>query len=384
MFGSGCSAATPDGSPDEAPDATFPDANSDRTPGTTDSRDARETAEASTVDARAVDGAARPDGATIPDAAITDGRGSLDDARDAARDATSTIDTQSDVRDATADTGANRDANTNDAPPDSGNGADSGRPTDAATGDGALVPITIWIAGDSTVQTYPAGNTSGVGGRELEGWGQEIAPFFNDKVTISNQAIGGRSVAFFMWAVQRDAAGNYLCVDADGTPQFELDAQGNRIDTAQWARIKNGIKSGDFLLAQFGTNDRARACPKYVNLTDFETYFGMMADAVRAKGATPIFVTPMGHRSFTGTAVNNGLLPYANAMKHEAMLKSVQVADLNLRSVEYYAVVGDAYLAATIFDTGSTHFVKAGAIKMASLVAGEIRAQGGPLAAYLK
>ena len=88
MFGSGCSATTPDGSPDEAPDATFTDANSDPTPGTADSRDARENAEASTVDARAVDGAAMPDGATIPDAAITDGRGFLDDARDAARDAT--------------------------------------------------------------------------------------------------------------------------------------------------------------------------------------------------------------------------------------------------------------------------------------------------------
>jgi hypothetical protein len=109
-----------------------------------------------------------------------------------------------------------------------------------------------------------------------------------------------------------------------------------------------------------------------------------MADAAHAKGSTPIFVTPMGHRAFSGTTVRNTLLPYANAMKDEAAKKMVEVVDLNLRSVEYYMMVGDAYLATNIFDGGTTHFHKQGATKMAELIVGELRKNAGPLAAYLE
>lgn len=144
-------------------------------------------------------------------------------------------------------------------PADTGT-TDSGGTADARGGaDAKQPPITIWLAGDSTVQDYPAGNIEGNNGTTLEGWGQELAPFFNTRVVVDNQAIGGRSVAFFMWAVQRDAAGNYLCVDDQGNPNYQLDATGNHVDTAQWARIKAGIKPGDFLLAQFGTNDETHS-----------------------------------------------------------------------------------------------------------------------------
>ena len=263
---------------------------------------------------------------------------------------------------------------------DSGAGSVSDAGRDAAN----LPPVTVWIAGDSTVQNYAPGNTSGYMGTSLEGWGQELGQYFDSKVTISNQAIGGRSVAYFMWTVATDSSGNYTCVDTMGTPKFKLDSQGNKIDTTQWARIKSGIKSGDFLLVQFGHNDQTNTCPRYVSTTDFETDLGLMADAVSAKGATPIFVTPMDHRAFTGTTVNNTLLPYANAMKDEASMKGIEVLDLNLRSVEYFQSVGNTYLATNIFDGGTTHFIKAGAVKMAELIAGEVRKNNGRLADYLK
>jgi lysophospholipase L1-like esterase len=256
-----------------------------------------------------------------------------------------------------------------------------GTGTGGARGDGNP---TLWIAGDSTVMTYAAGNTDGTNGVSLEGWGQEIGSFFTNRVTVSNQAIGGRSIAFFMWNVMRDSAGTYQCSDDQGTPSFQTDAAGNHVDTAQWARIKSGIKTGDFLLVQFGTNDETHDCPRYVSLPDFEADLGMMADTVRAKGATPIFVTPMGHRSFSGNTVRNTLLPYASAMKDEATMKMVEVEDLNLRSVEYYMSAGNTFLATNIFDGGSTHFIKAGATKMAELIAGEVRKNDGLLAGYLK
>jgi lysophospholipase L1-like esterase len=260
--------------------------------------------------------------------------------------------------------------------------AGSGGASGGAGGTTNLPATTVWIAGDSTVMTYPANNTDGDNGANLEGWGQELAPFFTNKVTINNQAIGGRSVAFFMWSVATDSTGAYQC-DSQGAPMFKL-TNGNKSDNSQWAKIKNGIKAGDFLLIQFGTNDETHDCPRFVSTADFETDLGFMADTVLAKGATPIFVTPMGHRTFTGTKFNNTLLPYANAMKTEAAAKTAEVVDLNLRSGEYYESVGTTYLATNIFDGGTTHFIKAGAIEMATLIVGELKKNKGPLAAYLK
>jgi lysophospholipase L1-like esterase len=283
------------------------------------------------------------------------------------------------MREAGTEASAVRDSATTDA-----RTADAARADATAAIDASPLPATLWIAGDSTVQTYVAGNMEGNGGTELEGWGQEIGQFFTSQITVQNKAIGGRSVAFFMWSVVKDAAGNYLCVDDQGNPQYQLDAAGNKVDTSQWAQIKAGIKPGDFLLIQFGTNDETHDCPRFVSLSDFETDLGLMADTVRARGATPIFVTPMSHRSFVGTTVNNTLLPYANAMKDEATQKTVEVVDLNLRSVEYFQMVGNDFLATNIFDTGTTHFIAAGAVKMAQLITGELQTHKGPLAAYLK
>lgn len=137
-------------------------------------------------------------------------------------------------------------------------------------------------------------------------------------------------------------------------------------------------------MIQFGHNDETHTCPRFVTTTDYATYLGFMADTVIAKGATPVFVTPMGHRSFNGTKFDNTLLPYAQSMKNEAQLKSLEVIDLNLRSGEYYEKVGNAFLTTNIFDGGTTHFIKAGAGQMTSLIAGEIEKQGGRLATYLK
>lgn len=120
------------------------------------------------------------------------------------------------------------------------------------------------------------------------------------------------------------------------------------------------------------------------NLTDYASYLGFMADTAIAKGATPIFVTPMGHRTFTGTNFNNTLLPYAQSMKGEASAKGLKGVDLNLRSGEYYEKVGNAFLTTNIFDGGTTHFIKAGAVEMATLIAGELKKQNGRLAPYMR
>ena len=144
--------------------------------------------------------------------------------------------------------------------------------------------------------TYPEPNTDGTNIISIYGWGREHRAVLQQQGHHqTTRPIGGRSVAFFMWSVVTDSSGDYQCVDDQGDPEFQM-TNGNKVNTSQWSRILNGMKAGDFLLIQFGTNDETHTCPRYVSLPDFETDFGLMADAARAKGATPIFVTPMGHR----------------------------------------------------------------------------------------
>ena len=238
-----------------------------------------------------------------------------------------------------------------------------------------LGPATVFIAGDSTVMTYTtASSRAGV---------RSSGSSSTSRISIDNEAIGGRSVSYFMYEVETNAGGDYQCVDSQGTPKFRLDASGKQIDTARWSKITNGMHAGDFLLIQFGHNDETHTCPRYVSTADYARELGNMANIARAKGATPIFVTPMGHRAFDGATVRKTLVDYSTAMRDAGEQLGVEVVDLNSRSFEYYMMVGDSFLTTNIFDGGSTHFVKAGAIKMAELVVGELKAQASPLAAYL-
>jgi lysophospholipase L1-like esterase len=237
-----------------------------------------------------------------------------------------------------------------------------------------LPSITIFIAGDSTVQTYDSSYAP------QEGWGQELYTVFNSKVTINNQALAGRSSRTFMYNVVKDSSGN-VTVDSAGKPVLEKDSAGNLVDATRWARIKANIKAGDYLLVQFGTNDSSSGnVERFCTTDDFKAFLGVMIDTIKGKSATPVLVTPTAQRG----ANNSRLLPYANAMKELGTARSVQVVDLNARSYEFQSTASAATLDTIYLSGDSTHFQQAGAIKMAQLIAGELKRIGSPLVGYLK
>jgi lysophospholipase L1-like esterase len=212
-----------------------------------------------------------------------------------------------------------------------------------------LPPVTVHLAGDSTVSNYASTTVQ-------EGWGQELGQFFNDKVTIDNKAIGGANVQSFK-------SGN-------------------------WNKIIPVLKAGDYVLIQFGANDSGTAHGP-VTPKDFAATYGQMADEVKAKGATAIFVTPSAFYQWSnGKDDNARLAPYAASMIAEGAEKGVLVADLNARGVEYLNTIGQTAATPLYLPSRGTvdkaHFQKAGATKMAELVAQEIRRINSPLAAYLK
>jgi lysophospholipase L1-like esterase len=212
-----------------------------------------------------------------------------------------------------------------------------------------LPPVTVHLAGDSTVSNYPPSTVQ-------EGWGQELGQFFNDKVTIDNQAIGGANVKSFK-------AGN-------------------------WRRIIAALRTGDYVLIQFGANDSGTAHGP-VSPADFAATLGQMADEVKARGATPIFVTPSAFFQWSNDAEDNTrLAPYATAMHTQGAASNVMVDDLNARGVELLNSIGRTRAAPLYLPSRGTvdkaHFVKAGATQMARFVAEELRRINSPLSGYLK
>ncbi len=215
-----------------------------------------------------------------------------------------------------------------------------------------LPPVTVHLAGDSTVSEYASTTVQ-------EGWGMELGQFFNDKVTVDNQAQGGANVQSFY-------------------------------NSGRWRNIISAIQPGDYVLMQFGANDSGTAHGP-VSPPDFAATLEQMADEVRAKGGTPIFVTPSAYFDWTpdGKENNARLAPYAAACYTAGAAKNVLVDDLNARGVEWLNSIGKEtaapfYLPNSQHVPDKAHFVKAGAVQMAKMVAGEIKRINSPLAGYLK
>lgn len=116
---------------------------------------------------------------------------------------------------------------------------------------------TIYIAGDSTAQTYDYKKVY-----PQTGWGQVFSDCFTDDVVIENRSMGGRSSKSY---------------NNDG-----------RLD-----RILTEMHPGDYVFIQFGINDGAVNKPeRYISVEDYkklitEKYMG----EVTKRGGTPVLMT---------------------------------------------------------------------------------------------
>ena len=235
------------------------------------------------------------------------------------------------------------------------------------TADDALPQISLFIAGDSTVMTYKEDAAP------MQGWGQQIASFLRDEVTVNNQALGGRSTRTFVY-------GNVTCDDGrvaynGGTP----DKSGTR-----WERIEQQISAGDFCLIQFGHNDAGSVCERHVEVPEYQQNLQAMVRAVRARGATPILITPMSQLSYRNGVFTATLQSYATAMLEVGRDEQVETVDLNTLSVDLYQRLGYDTVSSQLFmPAETTHFQREGAIAMARLVSEALAAAGGPLAPYV-
>ena len=162
--------------------------------------------------------------------------------------------------------------------------------------------VSIYVVGDSTVQTYKDNVYP------QTGWGQVLGYFFDaSRVNVLNYAIGGRSSRTFI---------------EDG-----------RLD-----EVKGKLQKGDYLFVQFGHNDRDYSkAARYVEPAQFPGYIQKYVDAGKAKGANVVLISPMnlnGSRNVFSTGSNN--YDARGMMQTVAKNNKIPFVDLNMKSYNTY------------------------------------------------
>src|SRR5258705_5049586 len=211
--------------------------------------------------------------------------------------------------------------------------------------------IKIFLAGDSTMsiketKAYPE-----------TGWGMPFVYFWDSTVTIVNRAKNGRSTKTF-------------------------------ISEGLWKSIYDEAGPGDYVIIQFGHNDESKdKGERYATPDTFRMNLTRFVAETRAKGATPILLTPVSRRKFdsTGTAVETHK-EYSAYVKEVAAKENVLFIDLDTKSRELYQQMGknDSKLLFMQLKPGehpnypdgrddNTHFNELGARLIAQIVLKELR-----------
>ncbi|MBP6025301.1 glycosyl hydrolase family 28 protein [Ferruginibacter sp.] len=220
---------------------------------------------------------------------------------------------------------------------------------------------TIFLIGDSTCANKPLENNP------ERGWGQLFPNYFTTDVEIQNHAVNGRSTKSF-------------------------------ITENRWDTVMSRLKSGDFVMIQFGHNDEKfndtlRSAPAH---TLYKENLVRFINDVRSKGATPILITPVMRRSFdsTGKFVDSHG-DYPAVVKEVGTQMNAPVIDLHKssealilkegfeNSKRFFLHIPPYHFRDAKAKEDNTHFSEYGAASMASLVCQSIKEQKLPLAKYL-
>jgi len=151
------------------------------------------------------------------------------------------------------------------------------------------------LVGDSTLATRKPEQRIG-------SWGDSMADKLKDGWKIVNVAVGGRTVKSIQYG-----------------------------KVSSWQRAQNAMQQGDFVIVQFGINDASPRTNKFVRIPDFKAELAKFADVIRAKGATPVFCSPVTSGTYDkdGKFVRNqSRAKYAAATRDIAAEKNVDFIDM--------------------------------------------------------
>ncbi len=222
-------------------------------------------------------------------------------------------------------------------------------------------PITVWLAGDSTMAQKQPDK------RPETGWGEALQPCFDStQVRIANRAMNGRSTRSFV---------------AEG----------------RWKAIVDSVQPGDYVFIQFGHNDEKVGTNNYSSPDDYRRNLVQFVDEVRAKRAQPVLFTPVVRRKFDGAKLVETHGMYPDAARAATRERGVPLVDMEHASAQLVQQLG-ADSSRTLWlhlEAGAnpnypngvhddTHFNPIGARTMAGLAIDAMRALKLGLAARLR
>jgi DNA sulfur modification protein DndE len=222
---------------------------------------------------------------------------------------------------------------------------------------------TIFLIGDSTMA-----NKNPIDAPET-GWGMVFPEYFFDGVKIQNHAVNGRS-----------------------TKNFRT--------LGHWKAVIDQLKSGDYVMIQFGHNDSKKddslrfAAPQ----TDYKQNLIRYINEIKSKGGNPILLTPVMRRKFDadGKFVDQHG-EYPSVVRTLAKEMNIPLIDMHAKSqktIEAEGVEGSKKMFMH-YDGGiflkhpkgikdDTHFSRYGAELMASLAVEGLFDIGHPLRNFVK
>ena len=223
--------------------------------------------------------------------------------------------------------------------------------------------FTIHLIGDSTMAPKDLSK-----GSPERGWGMMFPNFLDRSVEVKNYACNGRSTKSFK-------------------------------DLGHWAEVEKNLKAGDYLFIQFGHNDSKKDDPqRYAECwTDYQTNLREYISIARAKGVTPVLLTPCSRRWFKDGKLDRTCLgEYPESMRQVARDENVILLEITEPSMDWLESLGDeasrayymniAPYTCAAFPEGkndNTHTNARGARAITKIVCEAIRAQLPQIAAHL-
>ncbi|KAL2192467.1 SGNH hydrolase-type esterase domain-containing protein [Corynascus similis CBS 632.67] len=204
-------------------------------------------------------------------------------------------------------------------------------------------PAAFFLAGDST---------TAVNG----GWGDGFVALMQNGAIAENLGHSGATTASFV------AGGDW----------------GQVLDLVE----QNKDNYDCYVTIQFGHNDQKSTSG--VSISQFQANLENMAGQVQSAGATPIILTSLTRRTFSGGVLDDSLADVSEAAKKAAAAAGVTVLDLNAASRKFVQAIGssnaDRY---NLADGDRTHLNPHGEAVFARIVADLIVGWDAALADYI-
>lgn len=222
------------------------------------------------------------------------------------------------------------------------------------------MPLTVYLAGDSTVAACPADETP------MSGWGAHLAAPLNARLTQFAIHAGREPLVVPVVNIAKGGA-NTASHRGDGL----------------WDALLLVARPGQVVILQFGHNDQK--LPSLAARTGYGHNLERMVSDCRERRLRPILATPVARRTFVDGELVDSLGEYPEVVRQLASRLDVPLLDLNHVTSALYRELGDEDSKSLLvklrpgehplYKQGSdddTHYNIRGAITVAGLVAAEL------------